>query len=153
MFESSSYAAVSPQSINGELGMVVTYRSTLGLPISWPNRRLLRPGYFPLLLLFTLPVWRYMFTSSGGKVKGPQFSLTPCYPMDCSLPDSSVHGIFQAVILQWVAIYFSKTVYCCDLNTPTYKFESSNLPQPLQSEPSEHQWWAWYGCDLLTGQV
>ena len=30
-------------------------------------------------------------------------------PMDCSLPGSSVHGIFQATILEWVAISFSKT--------------------------------------------
>ena len=29
-------------------------------------------------------------------------------PMDCSLPDSSVHGIFQAKVLEWVAIAFSK---------------------------------------------
>ena len=26
-----------------------------------------------------------------------------CDPMDCSLPSSSVHGIFQARILEWVA--------------------------------------------------
>ena len=31
-----------------------------------------------------------------------------CKPMDCSLPDSSVHGIFQARILAWVAIPFSR---------------------------------------------
>ena len=30
-----------------------------------------------------------------------------CNPMDCSLPGSSVHGIFQARILEWVAISFS----------------------------------------------
>ena len=29
-------------------------------------------------------------------------------PMDCSLPGSSVHGIFQARVLEWVAIVFSK---------------------------------------------
>ena len=29
-------------------------------------------------------------------------------PMDCSPPGSSVHGIFQARILEWVAIYFSR---------------------------------------------
>ena len=28
-------------------------------------------------------------------------------PMDCSLPGSSVHGIFQARVLEWVAISFS----------------------------------------------
>ena len=33
---------------------------------------------------------------------------TLCNPMDCSLPGSSVHGIFQAKILEWVAIVFSK---------------------------------------------
>ena len=27
--------------------------------------------------------------------------------MDCSLPGSSIHGIFQAVVLEWVAIAFS----------------------------------------------
>ena len=31
-----------------------------------------------------------------------------CDPMDCSLPSSSVHGIFQARVLQWVAISFSR---------------------------------------------
>ena len=33
---------------------------------------------------------------------------TLCYPMDCSLPGSSVHGIFQARVLEWVAISFSR---------------------------------------------
>ena len=33
---------------------------------------------------------------------------TLCNPMDCSLPGSSVHGIFQARILEWVAISFSR---------------------------------------------
>ena len=33
---------------------------------------------------------------------------TLCDPMDCSLPDSSIHGIFQARILEWVAISFSR---------------------------------------------
>ena len=37
-----------------------------------------------------------------------QLCLTLCNPMDCSPPGSSVHGIFQARILEWVAISFSK---------------------------------------------
>ena len=32
---------------------------------------------------------------------------TLCDPMDCSLPGSSIHGIFQARVLEWVAIAFS----------------------------------------------
>ena len=34
--------------------------------------------------------------------------LILCDPMDCSLPGSSVHGILQTRILEWVAIYFSR---------------------------------------------
>ena len=33
---------------------------------------------------------------------------TPNDPIDCSLPGSSVHGIFQARVLEWGAIAFSK---------------------------------------------
>ena len=33
---------------------------------------------------------------------------TPSDPMDCSLPGSSVHGIFQAKVLEWGAIAFSE---------------------------------------------
>ena len=32
-------------------------------------------------------------------------------PMDCSPPESSVHGISQARILEWVAISFSKMMH------------------------------------------
>ena len=37
-----------------------------------------------------------------------QLYLTVCDPMGCSLPGSSVHGIFQARILEWVAMLFSR---------------------------------------------
>ena len=37
-----------------------------------------------------------------------QLCLTLCDPMDCSLPDSSVHETFQARILEWVALSFSR---------------------------------------------
>ena len=33
--------------------------------------------------------------------------LTLSDPMDCSLPGSSIHGIFQATVLEWGAIAFS----------------------------------------------
>ena len=37
------------------------------------------------------------------------FSLVQlCHPMDCSLPGFSVHGILQARILEWVAMYTSR---------------------------------------------
>ena len=37
-----------------------------------------------------------------------QWCPTLCDPMDCSLPGSSIHGIFQARILEWVAVPFSR---------------------------------------------
>ena len=36
--------------------------------------------------------------------------LTLSSPMDCSPPGSSVHGIFQARVLEWVAIAFSMII-------------------------------------------
>ena len=36
-----------------------------------------------------------------------QSCLTLSDPMDCSLPDSSIHGIFQARVLEWGDIAFS----------------------------------------------
>ena len=37
-----------------------------------------------------------------------QSSTTLCESMDCSLPDSSANGIFQVIILEWVAISYSR---------------------------------------------
>ena len=37
-----------------------------------------------------------------------QSCLTLSDPMDCSVPGSSIHGIFQATVLEWGAIAFSE---------------------------------------------
>ena len=55
---------------------------------------------------------RYIYTQSSAEalsvyVLVTQSCLTLCDPMDCSLPGSSVRGLSQARILQWVAIPFS----------------------------------------------
>ena len=42
-----------------------------------------------------------------GKSEVAQSCPTLSDPMDCSLPGSPVHGIFQARVLEWVAIAFS----------------------------------------------
>ena len=36
---------------------------------------------------------------------------TLCQPMDCSLPGSSVYGIFRIRIVEWVAIFFSRVFF------------------------------------------
>ena len=40
-----------------------------------------------------------------------QSCLTPSDPMDCGLPGFSIHGIFQARVLEWGAIAFSPNLY------------------------------------------
>ena len=42
------------------------------------------------------------------RVKSLKLCPTVCNPLDCSLSGSSVHGILQARILEWVAISFSR---------------------------------------------
>ena len=48
------------------------------------------------------------FPSTMCESEVAQSCLTPSNPMDCSLPGSSVHEIFQARVLEWGAIAFSE---------------------------------------------
>ena len=50
----------------------------------------------------------YLVELSMGERPHAQLCPTLCDPMDCSLTGSSIHGIFQARILEWVAISFSR---------------------------------------------
>ena len=69
-----------------------------------------------------------------------QLCPTLCNPMDCSLPSSSVHGIFQARILQWVAMPSSR-----DLPDPGTELTSLMSPAtaggflPLAPPRKPHQ--------------
>ena len=51
-----------------------------------------------------MPQW-YVYESES---EVAQSCPTLCDPVDCSLPGSSVHGIFQAIVLEWIAISFSR---------------------------------------------
>ena len=42
------------------------------------------------------------------QVEWSRLVVTLCDPMDCRLPGSSIHGILQARVLEWVAISFSR---------------------------------------------
>ena len=45
---------------------------------------------------------------AAAAAKSLQSCPTPSDPMECSIPGASVHGIFQARVLEWVAAAFSK---------------------------------------------
>ena len=53
-------------------------------------------------------VYKYWKQKVKSESEVAQSCLTLCDPVDCSLPGSSFHGILQAGILEWVAIYFSR---------------------------------------------
>ena len=56
----------------------------------------------------------------------------PSDPMDCSLPGSSVHGIRQARVLEWVAIAFSG--YTDDTTLMTESNELKSLLMKVKEE-------------------
>ena len=77
------------------------------------------PGIEPISPVSLVLVGRFFTTAALGKhCKHPesgkvkvlviQSCPTLCNPVDCSPPGSSVHGILQARILEWVAISFSR---------------------------------------------
>ena len=53
-------------------------------------------------------LWQKVKRNWKSESEVAQLCLTLCDPMDCSLPGSSIHGIFQARVLEWVAISFSR---------------------------------------------
>ena len=67
--------------------------------------------YLPLETLLHLVLLEAHSSYSSFKVKVGEVAQscpTLCDPMDCSLSGSSVHGIFQARVLEWIAISFSR---------------------------------------------
>ena len=50
----------------------------------------------------------FLLESESESVLVAHLCLTLCNPTDCSMLDSSVHGILQAKILEWVAVSFSR---------------------------------------------
>ena len=65
-----------------------------------------------------------------------QSCLTLSNPMDCSLPGSSIHGIFQARVLEWGAIAFSEWM----TSMPLYGSTVISLSVPLLMDISLVLW-------------
>ena len=86
------------------------------LQLGW--EALIHPPYSPVTALLDFHVFWFLQNSFNGKnfsspedyisVLVTQLCLTLCDLMDCSPSGSCVHEIFQARILEWVAISFSR---------------------------------------------
>ena len=62
-----------------------------------------------------------------------QSCLTPSDPMDCSLLGSSVHGTFQARVLEWDVIAFSENFHKWCYLKSKYNLNQSNLILPISN--------------------
>ena len=62
--------------------------------------------------------------------------------MDCSLPGSSVHGIFQAIVLEWIAMSFSKenVRYIYRYNTDIYQYNGKLVLKKNEILPFAAMW-------------
>ena len=60
---------------------------------------------------------------------------TVCDPMDCSLPGSSVHGIFQAIVLEWIAIFFSSRLPNPGIKPGSPTLQADALPSEPPGKP------------------
>jgi len=68
-----------------------------------------------------------------------------CDPMDYSLPGSSIHGIFQAIVLEWVAISFSNDKPRQHIKGQRHYFADKGLYSQSYGFSSSH-----YGCESWT---
>ena len=64
-----------------------------------------------------------------------QSCLTLCNPMDCSPPGSSVHGIFQARVLEWVTISFN--LPDPGIEPRSHALQADSLPFEPQGKPKQ----------------
>jgi len=93
-------------------------------------------------LEFQASFFTLLFYSSKVKVKFVQLCPTLCHPMDCSPSGSSVHGILQARILEWVAIsclfYANRVVSSTYLRLLIF-LPSILIPACASSSPAFHR--------------
>ena len=122
----------------------------------WYNRKITATGFqFQYNLLSLWVSWTRWLTSlhsglacSLSKISGfrhllnyvvlvwsPSHFLLFCNPMDCSPPGSSVHGISQARILEWVTISFTRSLPDPGIKLMSPAWQVNSLPLSQQGSP------------------
>ena len=103
---------------------------------------------FPSVLTCSLRVClkeKYGIHSHAAAAKSPQSCPTLCDTMDSSPPGSSVHGVLQARILEWVAIFFSHPQPYCMIKEESniYAFDKYSIRKSILCS-------AWHcACDFF----
>ena len=96
---------MTPHDYNSNSGI-----SSTTVPEIWNNKCILLDGKYTRWLPICQIQLADAFFFVCVHVKSPQSCLTLCSPMDCRFLGSSVHGILQARVLEWVAISFSNYI-------------------------------------------
>ena len=140
----------SPRLAPHHLSLIISGMTTLREGIVSPLP-LISSSQSPALVIWGRPDgnrgwyrWEWCHSSFGGGGLVAKSCPTSCDPVDCSPPGSSIHGISQARILEWVAISFSRgssqpmdqTHVLCLLHWPanslllSHQISPSPLPYP-----------------------
>ena len=78
--------------------------------------------------------------SAAAAAKSLQSCLTLCYPKDSSPPASSVPGILQARILEWVAISFTQSLQSCPILCEPMDCSPPGSSVPGIPQPRRLEW-------------
>ena len=140
----SQFIPPSP-SLSGSTGPFSTWNTFLltCFPhyfLAFPEDHTLDKSHTLSLLLETEPKTHiiplsYLFTFCGCASMCTLFCLTLCDPMDYSPPGSSVHGIFQTRISEWVAISFSRGIFPTQESNPRLLYLLHWQADSLSAEP------------------
>ena len=126
-------------------GLVSTRSSFWAFRMGWV---LLLCLFLWLHLLWCDDLFLYLLPHLAGNscacmhAKSLQLCLTPCDTMDCKPPGSSVQGILQARILEWVAMSFSRGIFPTQGLNPHLLYllhrEGGSLPLASPGNPTKH---------------
>ena len=112
--------------------------------ISWKNKLWWNKlSAFRILLKWMLPwglchVKKYILHLEGKKVKvkSLQSCTTLCDPMGCSPSVSSVYGVFQVRVIEWVAISFSRGLPDSGIEPRSPALQADTLLSEPQGKPT-----------------
>ena len=102
--------------ILSSISLILSSASVILLLDPW---RVFLISFIALFIIY----WLFLISSSSAAAKLLQSCPTLSNPMDWSPPGSSIHGIFQARVLEWGAIAFSVGITSCSLVSVSHQVQ------------------------------
>ena len=101
------------------------------------------------------PLWKTVWRFPMQAYSVTKLCLTLCDPMGCSLPGSSIHGVSQARILEWVAIFLLHGIFSSQgSNLHLLHWQAESLPeppgQPQRTLLGSNIWRSWWVAIQIT---